>query len=623
MPRNCIYLQCLPFRARRARIITAATIMQPCRMCALLSPAYATSAPILHQSASWPAARHSLRIPPRRAFFTHSAQLHILTEQAHLSTDTASIPSAHDAPPPPSTPGAPGGNFERQDFEAFAKHLQDAAIYIYNQGQKVPYAQVSVLLLKWDEDLVSAAKVSSLERVLHDRYNFRTERWGIPSVPNPELKLNNKISDFVQSQDGADHLLIVYYAGHGYNASDNQLYWSFNAHEDSPKIKWEGVRTVLDNATSDVLVLLDSCAPIDAPTTGKSGTKQVIAAYGPGLNGRDLGVHHFTAYLEDALNKLGSGRPFNSKQLYKEIAAVQQARERYLSPPQPVSNGPCFFSFTPGKDQVIDLAPMPRGLHSSPRNGSGPDSKAHRRPSQEVPVVSPSAVSDMVFDEAHMLVCTTFVGEANADMANFKQWLANTPVLASRVSVEGMFLGPPTVLIISVPQSLWALIEHDKICFSLGYVNSHNLLHLYKDVMKVSTSVPELAPSPYSSASRPVAAPGATFGPSLSASSTTLPPLAAVPAFAQDMDESRTMPDARKSISTSTHSPPHRSDFHMPPLQQQRSQPQQSQHAQSLPPPPSPASHQHQHHSHHTHQQVSPHHQQQHHYASPDRKSVV
>ncbi|EPE06644.1 zinc c2h2 finger domain containing protein [Ophiostoma piceae UAMH 11346] len=550
--------------------------------------------------------------PPPSA--QHAAQS-VADPQTHPSaTESTSIPPTHDAPQ--SSPSAPS---ERQDFEAFAKHLQDAAIYIYNQGQKMPYAQVSALLLKWDDDLPAAAEVSSLEHILHDRYNFRTERWGIPSVPNPMAKLSNKITDFLDSQVDADHLLIIYYIGHGHNGSDNQLYWACNAHEDSPKLKWEGVRCVLEEATSDILVLLDSCVPNDVPSTGKNGTKQVIAAYGPGPDLRPPGARKFTAYLEEALRKFGNGRPFNSQKLYKEVAAIQGSRERYHSPrptsngaSQPGSAGPFLLTLTPDDGQTIDLAPMPRGHLPSPQNGSGPDAKAHRRPAQDVPVVSPSAVSDMVFEEAHMLVCTTFVGDASPDMASFKQWIANTPVLASRVSVEGMFLGPPTVLLISIPQSLWGVIEHDKICFSLGYVNSHNLINLYKDVMKVSTTAPELASHPSTSRSTAVPMSVSTSTPNLS-TSTTLPPLAAVSNYAQDLEDSRTMPDARKSVSSSTHSPPHRNEYHMPPLHQQ----------QQLPPPPSPAPLQHQHHQHHTHQQVSPHHQQQHHYTSPTSQNTL
>ena len=91
----------------------------------------------------------------------------------------------------------------------------------------MPYARVSALLLKWDDDVPAAAEVSSLEHILRDRYNFRTERWGIPSVPNPMAALGNKMADFLEGQADADHLLVIYYIGHGYNGPDDQLYWAW------------------------------------------------------------------------------------------------------------------------------------------------------------------------------------------------------------------------------------------------------------------------------------------------------------------------------------------------------------------------------------------------------------
>ncbi len=99
-------------------------------------------------------------------------------------------------------------------------------MYIYQQGQKLPYAQVSALLLKWDDDLAASNDLAALEHVLHDRYNFHTERWGIPAVANPSLALGVRVANFL-NQASADHLLIIYYVGHGYIGPENQLYWAW------------------------------------------------------------------------------------------------------------------------------------------------------------------------------------------------------------------------------------------------------------------------------------------------------------------------------------------------------------------------------------------------------------
>lgn len=114
----------------------------------------------------------------------------------------------------------------RHDFESFARHLQDAALYIYRQTQKSPYDGVSVLLLRWEEDISVEEDLAALEKVFKESYNFHTETWNIPTATNPSIKLGVRISSFLGNAS-ASHLLVIYYAGHGYVGSDDQLYWAW------------------------------------------------------------------------------------------------------------------------------------------------------------------------------------------------------------------------------------------------------------------------------------------------------------------------------------------------------------------------------------------------------------
>ncbi|KAJ0291738.1 hypothetical protein COL922a_000139 [Colletotrichum nupharicola] len=136
--------------------------------------------------------------------------------------------SAQPAPFPESlqqqqVPEAPPA--ERHDFESFARHLQDAAMLIQRQTERPPYDSVSVLLLRWEEDTSAEADLTALENILRDRYNYRTDRWTIPTVPNPSIKLGVQMASFLEHGRN-NHLLIIYYAGYGYVA-DNQLYWAW------------------------------------------------------------------------------------------------------------------------------------------------------------------------------------------------------------------------------------------------------------------------------------------------------------------------------------------------------------------------------------------------------------
>ncbi|KAF6844828.1 C2H2 finger domain-containing protein [Colletotrichum musicola] len=375
---------------------------------------------------------------------------------------------------------------ERHDFESFARHLQDAAMLIQRQTERPPYDNVSVLLLRWEDDASAEPDLAALENILRDRYNYRTDRWNIPTVPNPSIKLGVQMASFLEHARN-NHLLIIYYAGYGYVGSDNQLYWACNDREDAAKLKWDGVRCLFEDAQSDILLLLDTCTVRDIPMSGSHGVKQAIAACGPEQTARETVGKSFTYHLIEALHKLSAvGRPFSVPRLHEEIVLLRQQESAHSakltngaskSPPPPPQLPICF-TLTPGKGQSLSLAPLPpRAVQQSPRNGADGESQPRMREDQ---LIDPESVADLRFDEARVLVCTTFVGDASPDMSFFNSWLHNTPPLAAKIEVEGMFLGPPTMLLISMPHSIWNVVQHDKVCCFLGYITSHNMIHLYQ-----------------------------------------------------------------------------------------------------------------------------------------------
>ncbi|KAI8629982.1 hypothetical protein F5Y19DRAFT_66358 [Xylariaceae sp. FL1651] len=380
------------------------------------------------------------------------------------------------APPPP----------ERHEFESFARHLQDAAMLIYRQSQRSPYNKISVLLLRWEEDNAAEQDLVALEHVLRERYNYRTDRWNIPTITNPSIKLGVRVASFLEPA-GPDHLLIVHYAGYSVIGSDKQLYWTGNAKGDAPRLKWNGFRCLFEETQSDVLLLLDTCIVREPRVVGGSSTKQVIAAGIPDQYSRDSSARSFTANLTEAFLQLSSGRPFTTEHLYQEAARL---RQQDLQSPG-LTNGvasksisildklPLLYTITSGKGQSLSLcplAPTATTQFQSPQSSGDAGSRLSREDS----AIHPSAVADLTFDEPRVLVCTTFVGEASPDMSSFYHWLHNTPAIGPKIAVEGMFLGPPTMLLISMPVAVWNVVQHDKVCCFLGYVNSHNMTHLYK-----------------------------------------------------------------------------------------------------------------------------------------------
>ena len=223
--------------------------------------------------------------------------------------------------------------------------------------------------------------------------------------------------------------------------------------------------------------------------TGRHGPKQVIAAcshehkLSRGGSGKS-----FTSNLVEGLRKLSTGRPFSAQRLYEEIHAQKQNQMAQAARPEngdsiarpDSSQLPVFFTLAQGKTQSLAVAPV----SSRPPPGTSPNAKdAHDGAvacGREDQLIDPQLVADLRFDEARVLVCTTFVGDASPDMSSFNQWLQDTPPLGNSIAVEGMFLGPPTMLLISMPHSIWNVVQHDKVCCFLGYVSSHNMTHLYQ-----------------------------------------------------------------------------------------------------------------------------------------------
>ncbi|PQE30374.1 c2h2 finger domain-containing protein [Rutstroemia sp. NJR-2017a WRK4] len=398
----------------------------------------------------------------------------------------------------------PAPSNERSDFESFARHLQDAAMLIYAQANRAPYTGVTVLLLRWEEDSSVEQDLLLLQKVFQERFNFRTESWNIPSGPNPNIKLTMQLAQHIE-HTRPDNLLIVYYAGYGFVGADHQLYWAClsNSSEDSPKFKWEGIKFLLEDAQPDVLLLLDSCATTDSSAAGSQGIKQGIAAYSPDQVAREPGTRSFTYHLSEALNKLGTGRPFSTQRLHEEI--ISQKHNGFLQHTG-LTNGagkaasahermPVSFSLTPGTLQSISLSPLSQVQRPSTSSGSpsgASENNAQGSNSNEEPIKS-TANSDLTFEEVRALVCTTFVGEPSQDMASFKQWLHNTPLAASKIAVEGMFHGPPTILLVSMPIAVWNVLAAEGICLFLGYINSHNMTTDYQHLIGAISPVSKAA----------------------------------------------------------------------------------------------------------------------------------
>lgn len=116
------------------------------------------------------------------------------------------------------------------DFERFAKDLQDAASRGFAQTQpteeRLQYSSVTVLLLRWEDDVGVDNDLQALEKLFRERYNYKTQAYTIPSIPDPIVKLSLQIAKQLD-QATPESLLILYYAGFAFTGGDDNLYWAW------------------------------------------------------------------------------------------------------------------------------------------------------------------------------------------------------------------------------------------------------------------------------------------------------------------------------------------------------------------------------------------------------------
>ena len=97
---------------------------------------------------------------------------------------------------------------------------------IQRQTETPAYADVSVLLLRWDDDKSAEQDLADLELVFQKPYGFHTQQWLIPTVPNPGTKLTVQMASFLENAR-PNHLFIICYVGYGYLSADGHLYWAW------------------------------------------------------------------------------------------------------------------------------------------------------------------------------------------------------------------------------------------------------------------------------------------------------------------------------------------------------------------------------------------------------------
>ncbi|KAK0387138.1 hypothetical protein NLU13_5451 [Sarocladium strictum] len=184
----------------------------------------------------------------------------------------------------------PGGRLEKSlslpGIESLKNDLQSNVSRMLSTGARTRYQSVEALLIFWEHDddfsTVNGA-VKELADVFDQFYHYTFKTLLIPS-PSESCKssgrwLSRKLNDFVEDRDQRDVLKIVFYAGHSYLDGNRDMTLASSKDTDKAStIRWSAIQQILEEACSDVLILMDAAYYPSSKMVRNRGVLELIAA---------------------------------------------------------------------------------------------------------------------------------------------------------------------------------------------------------------------------------------------------------------------------------------------------------------------------------------------------------
>lgn len=385
------------------------------------------------------------------------------------------------------------------DWDTFSLASQSAARAFPNRGRSCQrYKNVQVLLLHWKtDDLFVLPELEDLEACFREDYGFNTDVFAIPS-DNPHLELMMRIGSLVKDHESEDTLFVIYYGGHAKIDESRQSTWCATRHSGSPSLQWSAIQTLVERSSSDVLILLDCCAGAASATfpNGKSITETISASSWDAI-APDPGRYSFTNALIEVLGEWRM-KTFSAAMLHAEVLAR-------LKHPRPILiNGkrfearstPVHFMMTSDHKapsiEMSRLVPEDRRPPSPPRDQSPQGPSTGRGPTQGESLGE--SFTEPNEDRPHVMISLALEEDQRLDLNAWEQWLSSFPALARYVKVQGVFKSHSTLLLLSMPVTVWDLLPDDQACSFVAFIRSNNLINQnaeHVEPQQATTAAPE------------------------------------------------------------------------------------------------------------------------------------
>lgn len=330
-------------------------------------------------------------------------------------------------------------------------------------------------------------ELDTLHDVFETLYGFNTEIWLIPSTAS-QIQLTSMTCSFLQKFDKEGNLFIVYYGGHGTINKSRQNQWWCKPTPDSPSVDWSSIQTLFGSAMSDALVLLDCCAAASSSPGFGPGVMEAIAACGFETKAPPPGEYSFTNTLIEVLVEWAVKPCFSAAMLHTEILFVlkQKRPERgrdgrryewcstpihlvYTGNPKSPGIEICSLKSASMAENVSATTQIPSTRATAYVDAMDLDDRI-----SENPLAACNPGGD--YQIPHVLISIALDEDQTClDAVSCRRWLAAFPALAKYAIVEGVYKSYSTLVMLSMPVTIWDLIPENPACSFVGYVVSPNL----------------------------------------------------------------------------------------------------------------------------------------------------
>jgi hypothetical protein len=229
----------------------------------------------------------------------------------------------------------------------------------------------------------------------------------------------------------------------------------------------------------DVLILLDCCYAASAAREESDGINELLAACGREVLAEAVTDRSFTRNLMFILSTFRS-EPFTVSELY----------ERLLRDKKRLSNTPIYFPLSGRKNGSIRIAPlMPTALAAStPSEAHSPMTDLSLGSTSSLPSSLPSSPPG----ETSLRVLLAVSLKEDSSVPNLEEWTewlrseAPDDIQRINVKIEAAFSGNSTLMLVSIPISIWIHLPDTSTYRFVGFIKSDNFMNSKKTATATS-----------------------------------------------------------------------------------------------------------------------------------------